>query len=94
MFASILDLAATVGPAFAAAVILLVLTVPCVVVDLVLKKPHTGKKVSVRVLGKLVTVDVEDTPAAPVALPPAAPDGLSQPGSGNPPVINRGGVPT
>ncbi|XVS66045.1 hypothetical protein ACQPYE_08330 [Actinosynnema sp. CA-299493] len=71
MLTPFLDFAATAGPVLGSVVIIGLLLVPCVIVWLVLKKPHTGKRVSVSVLGKLVKVDIEDVQNERAEQPPA-----------------------
>ncbi|MCX2949978.1 hypothetical protein [Lentzea sp. NEAU-D7] len=68
MLTPFLDFAVSAGPMLGAAVILALLVVPCVIVWLVLKKPHAGRRVSVSVLGKLVKVDIEDPKPGPKQL--------------------------
>lgn len=71
----ILDLAATFGPLLAVVVILMVLAVPCVVVYLTLRRLQKPRKIDISLMGKFLTVKVEDSNAEPPALPPGASSG-------------------
>lgn len=67
MLTPFIDFALSAGPVLGAVVIVALLIVPCVIVALVLKKPHAGRKVDISIMGKFVNVKVEDSSIEPTA---------------------------
>ncbi|SEQ66893.1 hypothetical protein SAMN05216188_104241 [Lentzea xinjiangensis] len=65
-----LDFAPSGGPMIGTIVVVALLATICVIVGLALRKSLTGRKIDISIMGKFVTVKVEDSNAERSALLP------------------------